>query len=79
MINGKTNYLLSRMCEAAAGVIFSPLHQFCQVPLPASLTIYRDSCHHQAVSSSCDDDLRLIQVADGAGIPVRGGLKDYSS
>ena len=32
--------LLPRMCEAAAGVQESPLRQFCQVPLPASLTVH---------------------------------------
>ena len=33
-------YLPSHMCEAAAGVGISPLHHFCQVPLPAILTVH---------------------------------------
>ena len=57
------------MSEAAAGVIFSPLRQLCQVPLPASLSVHR---HYflRPLAPRYDDHLR-VRVGDGARISDR--------
>ena len=69
-IGSITNYhLVSRVYEAAAGMITSPLRQLCQVPLPASLIVHGDSSFR--VVSPRDDDHFLVLVGDGAGRTVR--------
>ena len=57
------------MSEAAAGVIFSPLRQLFQVPLPARLSVHG---HYflRPDAPRYDDHLR-VRVGDGAGISDR--------
>ena len=57
------------MCEAAAGVFVSPMGQVCQVPLPARLIVHRD-CFPR-IEATHDNDLLIVRVGDGAGIPAR--------
>ena len=62
-------YLLPSIYVAATGVILSPLIQWCQVPLPASFTVNRDS--GLEILSASDDDLLLVWIRYTTCIPVK--------
>ena len=68
--------LLSSINVAAAGVMISPLIQWCQVSLPAIRAVNRDCSH--GINSASYDDLLLVCVRYSTCMPVENKfLKCY--
>ena len=69
-------YHLSSIDVASTGVILSPLIQWCQVSLPARLTVNRD-CGSTFTNSTSYDNLLLVWVRDSTSIPVEDKLLNF--